>query len=121
MSEFLYFLVFILALILPLIWMETQEKKAEDDRLLVFEKKQLEFIEARIAYGRVHLARLKYFEKELARVCARDDNRELQRVHDELKYQCKLAADSLTGWSAQKERLLHDAHHNLEEVTNANI
>ena len=113
MSEFIYFIVFLLCLILPLIFMEAKTKADEDKQLLAFERTQRDVLGARIAYCKVHIAKLEHLAGNLKRVVENDPNPQLKRVYDDVCYEIRRQKDILKMWECQYDALIKDAHHDL--------
>lgn len=113
MNEFIYFIVFLLCLLLPLIFMEAKTKSDEDKVLFEFERKQRDILRARIAYSKVHIQALRQHALSLGRIIERDSDPRLKRIHEDLCYDISRQKDTLKMWERQLEQLFKEAHHDL--------
>lgn len=113
MSEFIYFIVFLLCLLLPLIFMEAKTKSDEDKVLFEFERKQRDILRARIAYSKVHIQNLSQHAISLGRIIERDSDPRLKRIHEDLCYDISKQKDTLKMWEHQLDELIKAAHHDL--------
>ena len=113
MNEFIYFMVFLLCLLLPLIFMEAKTKADDDKILFEFERKQRDFLRARIAYSKVHIQYLQEHARRLACIIEQDSDPRVKRIYEDLCYNINRQKDTLKMWDHQLDELIKDAHHDL--------
>ena len=119
MNEVIYFIIFLLCLILPLIFMEAKTKEDEDKVLFEFERKQRDIIRARIVFSKMHIQSLRNHARSLGRIVERDSDPSLKRIHEDLCYDIERQKATLKMWEHQLAELINDAHHDL--VSDMNV